>query len=74
MYIQRPHTVSSSLDSAEAGTLSPIPVQYCTKHCRFPKVGVLEGKGGCGTEPWAKELASFVRSRDFGCTYNGPTR
>lgn len=38
---------------------------------RSPKwvVGVNRGAG-----PWAKELASFVRSRDFGCTWNGPTR
>lgn len=27
-----------------------------------------------GAGPWAKELASFVRSRDYGCTYNGDTR
>lgn len=27
-----------------------------------------------GAGPWAKELASFIRSRDFGCTYNGAAR
>jgi hypothetical protein len=38
---------------------------------RSPKwvVGVNRGAG-----PWAKELASFVRSRDFACTYNGAAR